>query len=256
MKDLISRMQSEDKFQIQNALEDLARRLPTLSGPEFEEAVHAVAGLFYIDPMDHPELLPVMERAEDLLADQRERVIPVLLGSLGETDLESHFHLAAVFGKIGYAAVGPLLDAYGKLSDTYDRVFVLYALGKIKAVEVLDALPTLFEAVEDPNPEIRDTAARALGKVCEHVSPDKLDDETRKGMFRRLMDRVSDRFAGVRSKAVRSLGKMARFGLLSKGQKKEVSQAVDRILGEDEAGNWDVAYIVRAEARKARVFLD
>jgi HEAT repeat protein len=252
VKDLLRKLRSEDKIQIQKGLEGLAERFKGLEGSEFEEAVHAVEGLFYVDPMDHPELLPVLEQAEGILAELREKVIPVLLQSLGESDLKTHFHLAAVLGKMGYAAVNPLLEAYQQATDPYARVFALYALGKVKDPKVLEALPVLFEALEDPDPELRDTAARAIGKMCEYLNPDLVAEQTRSEMFERLLAKVSDRFAGVRSKAIRSLGKMARFGLLQDGQKNRLRAILTRALGEDEAGNWDVAYIVRAEAEKAK----
>ena len=255
LKDLLRTLRSEDKIQIQRGLEGLAERLPELEGVQFEEAIHAVVGLFYVDPVDHPELLPVLEQAESILADLREKVIPAILGFLGESDLKTHFHLAAVLAKMGYAAVNPLLDAYEKADDPYARVFTLYALGKVKDPKVLDTLPVLFAALDDPDPEIRDTAARAVGKMCEHLNPDLVSEETRRQMFERLLAKVSDRYAGVRSKAIRSLGKMTRFGLLDAERKTRLQSILARVLGEDEAGNWDVAYIVRSEAEKAKEHL-
>ncbi|GAB4278410.1 MAG: hypothetical protein Kow0092_34220 [Deferrisomatales bacterium] len=255
LKDIVDKLLSEDKFQIQKGLEALADKLPALEGDAFDEAIQAVTGLFYVDPMDHPELIPVLEQAEYLLADLRERAIPSILRFLGESDLKTHFHLAAVLGKMGYAAVGPLLEEYGRTGDDYARVFILYALGKVKDPKVLDALPALFDALEDPNPEIRDTAARALGKICEHVNPSLISEETRARLFDKLMARVSDRMAGVRSKAVRSLGKMARFGLLDRPRADKLRSTLAGILGETEGENWDVAYIVRAEAQKARAYV-
>ncbi len=252
---LIEELQSEDKLKIQKGLEGLADLFPQLEGDAFQEAVQAVAALFYIDPMDHPELIPVLEQAEEVLAEQRTRVIPVILDMLAESDLKTHFHLAAVLGRMGYAAVDPLLQAYQSAKKDDDRVFLLYAFGKIRDPEVVKALPLLFEAMEDPNPEIRDTAARAVGKICEHVKPDRIDPAVRAEMFDRLMGRLSDRYAGVRSKAVRSLGKMARFGYLAPEQTEQLSSMLRRILGEDEAENWDVAYVVRAEAAKAKQFV-
>ncbi len=252
---LLEKLRSENKRQIQQGLEGLAELLPTLEGERFEEGVQAIASLFYVDPIDHPELLPVLDQAEEVLASLRERVIPVILGMLSESDLKTHFHLAAALGRMGYAAVDPLLEAYANTRNDYDRVFLLYALGKIRDPEVLRALPVLFEALEHENPEIRDTAARALGKICEHVRPDRLSDEQRGEMFERLVARVRDRFAGVRSKAVRSLGKMARFGFLNDSQKARLRKILAGILGEDDSDNWDVAYVVRAEAEKAKAFV-
>jgi len=255
MKGLLQELRSEDKIQILKGLEGLAVRFPSMDGADFEEAVQAVASLFYVDPMDHPELLPVLEQAEALLADQRARVIPVILNSLAESDLKVHFHLAAVMGRMGYAAVAPLLSAYRETEEAYTRIFALYALGKIKDSKVIEALPVLFAALEDPNSELRDTAARALGKLVEHVNPEAMPERTRGEMFDRLLAKASDRFSGVRSKAIRSLGKMARFGLLGQEQRERLARLLARALGEGEEENWDLAYIVRAEAEKAKRYV-
>ncbi len=256
MKQLLQQLRSEDKIQILKGLEGVSRRFPDLDGEDFQEAVQGVVSLFYVDPMDHPELLPVLEQAEAVLADQRSRVIPVLLRCLGESDLKVHFHLAAVLGRMGYAAVAPLLDAYRATGESYTRIFALYALGKVKDSKVIDALPTLFGALEDANAEVRDTAARALGKVVEHVNPDAMPAEIRGDLFDRLLAKASDRFSGVRSKAIRSLGKMARFGLLEDEQRSRLARVLAGALGEGDAENWDVAYIVRAEAEKAKRYLE
>ncbi len=255
MKALLHQLRSEDKLQILKGLEGLAERLPGLDGPDFEVAVDGVVSLFYADSMDHPELLPVFEQAELLLADQRTRVIPVILRALGESDLKVHFHLAAVLGRMGYAAVDPLLRAYRDTPEPYTRIFILYALGKIKNAKVIDSVTVLFEALEDPHPEIRDTAARALGKVAEHLNPEAVPGEVRREMFRRLLAKVRDRYAGVRSKAIRSLGKMARFGLLEQEERALLARALAGTLGEDDAENWDLAYIVRLEAERARRYV-
>jgi hypothetical protein len=50
---------------------------------------------------------------------------------------------------------------------------------------------------------------------------------------------------------VRSLGKLARFSYLTPAQEQRVRLAVLRILGRDEAHEWDRAFIVRREAEEA-----
>jgi vesicle coat complex subunit len=252
MGDPLQKLLSEDKLLILRGLEELVRQLPGLGETEFEEAVQAVVGLFHIDPTDHPELLPVLDQAESVLADLRQQVIPSLIRCLADTDLKVHFHLASVFGRMGYAAVRPLLDAQSCAEDPYVRIFSLYALGKVKDRKILEALPALYAALDDENNEVRDTAARALGKVCEHVEPEQIGENLRGELFDRLLAKVSDRYAGVRSKAIRSLGKMARYGLLDEAQRQHLAVILGRVLGEDPAGNWDLAYVVRAEAQKAR----
>jgi HEAT repeat protein len=253
--ELLRKLRSEEKLTILQGLEGLAARIPGLDGPELEEALQAVMGVFYIDPIDHPELLPVVEQAEGILAGLRERAIPLILRTLSESDFKIHFRLASCLAKMGYAAVNPLLSAYSGARDDYGRVFILYALGKISDSKLLEAVPVLFRSLDDPNPEIRDTAARALGKLCANLNPEFLDQSFRRECFERLYVKASDRFAGVRSKAIRSLGKMARARLITEEERERLRGLLYKTLGRDEAGNWDVAYIVRAEAEKAMDWL-
>ncbi len=70
---------------------------------------------------------------------------------------------------------------------------------------MLEALTILFAALEEANQEVRDTAARDLGKLIEHANPDALPERTRGEMFDRLLAKASDRSSGVRSKAIRNL---------------------------------------------------
>jgi hypothetical protein len=58
-------------------------------------------------------------------------------------------------------------------------------------------------------------------------------------MYEVLFRALSDPQPAVRAKAVRSLGKLARFGYLDAAQQERVRVAVLRILGRDEAHEWD-----------------
>lgn len=251
MNKQLDQLISEDALTIREGLEGLAPLLPRLDEGQYAEAVEAVCGLFYADPMDHPELVPVLDRAEELLAEQGVSIIPLLLKLLDESDLKSHLRLISVMGRMGYAAVDPLLAAYADTADPYTRSFILYAMGKVRDPKVLTALPHLYQALDDDSSEVRDTATRTLGKICEHLNPDDLTEPVRLGLYENLMGKVKDPYAGVRSKALRSLGKMAGKGLLGEEQRKRLQQLLAEVLGET-GGNWDVAYVVRAEAKKAR----
>jgi hypothetical protein len=70
-------------------------------------------------------------------------------------------------------------------------------------------------------------------------------------MFEALFRTLTDVHSAVRAKAVRSLGKMARAGYLAPEQVDRTLAAAVRILGRDEAYEWDRAYIVRQEAEEA-----
>jgi hypothetical protein len=255
LDNLLLQLQSEDAVKTQKALQELGNRNAELSDSEREQAVQAVMGLFYVDTIDHPEFRSTLEKAEDWLASLRESVIPALLGSLEESDLKVDFCLASVLGKMGAIAVAPLIDAFKNSDNALTKTFALYAMGKIEDPKALDTIPVLFEALRDSDREVRDTAARALGKVCEIVPAGLMDDATKTQLFEELMKMIADPYAGVRSKAFRSLGKMAHFGFLNAELKARLADAVQKALGENEEHNWDVAYIVRMEASKAKPHL-
>ena len=50
---------------------------------------------------------------------------------------------------------------------------------------------------------------------------------------------------------MRSLGKLARYGHLTVSECDQLMVALKRLLGEDEAFDWDRAYVVRKEAKEA-----
>ncbi len=252
---LLLQLQSEDATKAQSALDELEKRSGELSESEFDQAVQAVMGLFYVDTLDHPEFRSTLEKAEDWLASLREKVIPILLGRLDESDLKVDFCLASVLGKMGAISVAPLIDAFNGAEHGLTKTFALYAMGKIEDPKALETIPALFQALKDSDKEVRDTAARALGKVCENVPTALMGEAAKAELFDELMKMIADPYAGVRSKAFRSLGKMARFGFLSAELKARLADAVQKALGENEEYNWDVAYIVRMEASKAKPHL-
>jgi hypothetical protein len=97
---------------------------------------------------------------------------------------------------------------------------------------------------------VRDSAARALGKLADVVPPERLDERRRAEVFEALFRALGDAQPAVRAKAVRSLGKMTRASYLTPGQEERLTTAVRHLLGEDEAHEWDRAYVVRREAQE------
>jgi hypothetical protein len=62
---------------------------------------------------------------------------------------------------------------------------------------------------------------------------------------------LSDSHGATRAKAVRSIGRLAKKGHLTDGQKNKVLPILRRILGIDGKHEWDSAFIVRREAEGA-----
>lgn len=215
-----------------------------------------ISPILYIDTLDHPELAPVLDIAVDLMARLGSWIIPTLVANLDEGDLKAQMAFANVLGRIGADAIDPLMTGYASTSNPAMRSYILYALGKIKSPQILRAVESVLEAAEDEYLELRDTATRALGKFIESLPPPDLSKELKRRFIDCLRSNLSDPNASVRSKAIRSLGKMAQYGHLSESERSQLRAVCHRILGTDENYEWDRAYIVRKEAEEALNYLD
>jgi hypothetical protein len=223
-----------------------------LDANDAQRLCELVLPLFYIDPLDHPEHVPVIEEAIQVVAGLGEPVIPVLIQNLEAGDVKAQMAVAQALGWMGERAIAPLLTEYeATCPDPACRAFLLYALGKIKSPQIIAAAAIALEAAGSPDVELRDTATRAIGKFAESIEAGALPEEVRVGLRERLIRNLADMSPGIRAKAVRSLGKLAKHGHLSPREKWDLALALRRILGEDEHFEWDRAYVVRKEAKEA-----
>jgi HEAT repeat protein len=174
-----------------------------------------------------------------------------LLTLMEGSDIKSHLYLARTLGAVGRASLPALRRVLATDGDPYSRSFALFAVGKVRDPAVREALPEVMGSLMHPDKEVRDSAARTLGKIVEIVPADQIPRDRRGEIFEALFRTLADFQPAVRAKAVRSLGKMVRAGYLSTEQERRVGVAVSRILGRDEAYDWDRAYIVRREAEEA-----
>ena len=255
LRNVLKKIAQPDKEKIMQGLKEIEPEILKMKEKELKETIFAVSSLFYIDPMEHPDLQEVVDKATQIVASLKEKSFPCLFSMMLDSDFKKDFNIAKTFGLIGEEAIQPLLDAFKKSKDQSQRTFVLYALGKIKDPKVKIALPVLIQALEHENREIRDSAARTIGKTMEVIPPDQLTQDEKIEIFENLVKKLSDEGAGVRSKAIRSLGKMAKFNFLDTEQIKRLKEIVDRTLGTDESYQWDRAYIVRKEAQQVSDFL-
>jgi HEAT repeat protein len=243
-------LQSDRPDAIGEGLEYLRARMASLPEADFRGAVEELCSLFYVDTADRPDLQPLLDRAVEVLAAQGPRVVAQLLELMKGSDIKSHLYLARTLAAIGHAAL-PALRRVIATEDGYSRSFALFAVGKVRDPAVREALPEVIGSLMHPDKEVRDSAARALGKIAEAVPADQLAEDRRTEIFEVLFRTLSDVQPAVRAKAVRSLGKLARFGYLTAAQEQRVRLAVLRILGRDEAHEWDRAFVVRREAEEA-----
>jgi HEAT repeat protein len=243
-------LQSERPFAIGEGLEYLSTSLGRLPETDFRRAVEEVCSLFYVDTADRPDLQPLLDRAVAVLAAQGPRVVGQLLELMKGSDIKSHLYLARTLAAVGPAALLALRRVVAT-EDAYSRSFALFAVGKVHDSAVREALPEVMGSLMHPDKEVRDSAARTLGKIAEAVPADQLGADRRTEIFEVLFRTLSDPQPAVRAKAVRSLGKLVRFSYLTPEQEQRVRLAVLRILGRDEAHEWDRAFIVRREAEEA-----
>lgn len=235
--------------EIQKGLTLIRERLPELGENDLNEVVGMLASLFYIDLLDRPDLVPAVNEAITLVADFEEQVIPFLVESLGAGDLKAQLAIGHAMGRVGETAIDPLVKAYGSATGPEQRIFVLYALGKIDSPHIIRALDIALGAARGEDAELRDTATRVLGKFVESIPPADLSKEDKESILACLDENLSDPKAGVRAKAVRSYGKMARNRHLNKEEMEELVTLCRGLLGAKEF-NWDRAYIVRKEAKE------
>ena len=183
-------------------------------------------------------------------------VIPILVDNLDEGDLKAQWATAHVLGRIGTAAIAPLLTEYESAANPTLRAFILYALGKVKVPGIVQAAPAALEAARSANLELRDTATRALGKFVESIPRASLSEKMKRRFIECLRGNLSDTNASVRAKAIRSLGKMAKHGHLTESERMQLKAVCRRITGTDEDNEWDRAYVVRKEAAEALTHLE
>jgi HEAT repeat protein len=226
-------------------------RLKRLTGAGFQEAVEVLCGVLYIDTYDRPDLEPAVTEAVSALGHAGKRAIPILFAQIESTDVKCHMHLAQALGLMGAEAVLPLRRLLATAADPYAQSFSLYALGKVRNPSVARALPEVLAATHSSDKEVRDSAVRTLGKIAQAARPAQISPQRRLAMFDALMRALDDAQAGVRAKAIRSLGKMAFEGHLKPAQVQEVVRRSMGLLGRDDEFNWDHAYIVRHEAEEA-----
>jgi len=92
---------------------------------------------------------------------------------------------------------------------------------------------------KDPYPAIRRLLASAK------------PEELRERFKERLHVNLADSSSGIRAKAIRSLGKLGRYGHLTEAEREKLRDLCHLTLGTDENHEWDRAYIVRKEAAEA-----
>jgi len=242
---------STEPEEIRQGLEQAKNEASRMGPGEARQLFEEISTIFYIDPLDRPDLVPLLDEAISLVAGFGDWVIPVLVDRLDAGDLKAQMAAAHALGRMGIGAIKPLMTEYQSAADPARRAFILYALGKIKSPEIVRAAQLVLEAAQSPDIELRDTATRAIGKFAESIPPSHLPEDVRRGFVGRLQTNLADPNAGIRAKAIRSLGKLAKHGHLTTQEREKLKATCHLVLGTDENYEWDRAYIVRREAAEA-----
>ncbi|MFH1680223.1 MAG: hypothetical protein ABIH26_06195 [Candidatus Eisenbacteria bacterium] len=239
---------SKNALDLRQGLALVKKAIPRADKGTIKALFDMVSTLFYIDPLDRPDLAPLLDEATVVTAALGPEVIPLLVKELGSGDVKAQMVAAKSLGVMGAAAVDPLIRTYRASKSADLRSFVLYALSKIKAPEVVRAMPLALESARSRDLDLRDTAARTIGKLAESIPEGKIPKATRRRVVERLQKNLADLNPGIRSKAVRSLGKLALHGHLTGEERAKLEATCNLILGKDENFEWDRAFLVRREA--------
>ncbi len=245
---------SEDRDEVRRGLDMAKELIKRVGSVEARPLFGLLTALFYIDPYDRPDLKPCLDEAIDLMIGFGDWVIPRLIHQLDDSDLKAQIVVANALGRLGADAIDPLLDAYRDCERPERRPFILYALGHVRSPKVVKALDAVIEAAVSADPNLRDTALRTIGRMFESIEPGAVEPDRLQRVVGILRGNLADPNPGIRAKAVRSLGKLARYGHLDPEQEEWLCATLKRILGTDDAYDWDRAYIVRKEAKEALAF--
>jgi len=237
--------------ELREGLKHVGAEIARIGSSEARPLFEMVSTLFYIDVLDHPELAPILDEAINLTVGFGSWIIPIMVDNLDAGDIKAQWAAAHVLGRIGADAIDPLMAEYATTTEPTVRAFIMYALGKIKSPKVIKAAALVLEAAQSSNLELRDTATRVLGKTIESIPRETLSGDLRRKFIDCLRKNLADNNASIRAKAIRSLGKLAKYGHLADEERKQLKAICCHIKGVDQDGDWDRAYVVRKEADEA-----
>ncbi|MEE9464150.1 MAG: HEAT repeat domain-containing protein [Candidatus Neomarinimicrobiota bacterium] len=247
----LDKIEGHDLKTIMAGLGELEPGIHEYSGDDLLQVADVLSSLFFIDHYERPDLQPAVDRAIEIMAKAGANIIPFIMDSFENSDMKANLSYAKVLAGIGVAAIPHLLEVYHHSEDPYKQSYALYALGKIKDRAILAVLPDVIQAMDSEHLEVRDSAIRALGKTMELISEKDISSDRRDTIWYKLFHSLSDPHPTIRAKAIRTLCKMNRGGLLSADQREQFKLVCERVAGVDDRNLWDRAFIVRKEAHEA-----
>jgi HEAT repeat protein len=248
-------VRGNDPITVRKAVAGIAGRIDELEPAKVPEAVEVMSSLFYIDLGDMPEFVTVVEETVATIAAMGERAVPTLMRLMSETDLKANIVIGRTLGRIGPPAYGALKDLYYHAAYPWQRCLALFALAKMHEAALMEIFPDVVKALDDSDREVRDTAARTVGRIVDKFQPGQLPRDIVSDAFEMLEQRLQDFGAVIRAKAVRSIGKMARNNYLDKDQLEIAVESISNLLGMN-GEECDPFFLVRKEAEEAMEYLE
>jgi HEAT repeat protein len=255
LESIYSGLKSDDKDELLDMLRIVGKHINDLGGEEKAVLADAIMGLFYLDEGENPGLSIVYSAAGDILVRMGPDIVEVLIGGMVGGGLYAEYHIAQTLGKIGKPAIKALKGKFRDASDPTSQGLALFALSSIDDPALIEIFDEVIALLDSKNPDLRDSAVAAIGTMVDCIGGLCLEPTAVEEAFEKLFAALSDTHGGTRSKAVKSIGKLAKKGYLNDGQKARVVPIVSRILGIDGAHKWDHAFIVRREAEEAYFYL-
>jgi len=252
---LYDSLKDSDPIVLRKVVAGIGEKVDDLELRQIPEAVELLASLFYIDLGDKPEFNLVVEDTVKVIASIGEPAVPTLMWLMGESDYKANLMIARTLGRIGPPAYGPLKDLFYFSTIPWHRALAMFALAKMHEAALMEILPDTVIALDDSDREIRDTAARTIGRISDSFKPGQLPKDIMNQAYERLLLRLRDLSAVVRSKAVRSIGKLAKNNYLDSEQLVAAIAAAKGLTGMD-GEEADPFYLVRHEAEEALEYLE
>ncbi|MDH5637653.1 MAG: sulfide/dihydroorotate dehydrogenase-like FAD/NAD-binding protein [Nitrospinota bacterium] len=246
-KETVKKFASREIAKLQTTLDEI-KNLTGLTAEQKQEIAAGIIPLFYRDHSKDEDLDSLIRDSEATLATLGGDVAPVMISHMVEADMEAVDHFARVLGEIGAPAVEPVLKALKEHSDDgYVLTSLLQAMSYFRDESALKTMRKAFEYTGHDNPQVRSAALHCMGRVANNLDLAHATTEERGKMFDAVFASLSAPKAITRLHAVRALGEMLRNSYLTAEQVDKTHKALRAILGFDDF-EWDIAYIVRAEA--------
>ena len=147
---------SHERWQAAYQLSKSLRRGEAKKYPNLEQEI---AAIYVSAKNDDPRVRRYLSMVLGNLGDRR--ATPLLVGALGEKDVETRIYALLALGELRDPASVPAVMNAANDDEKDVRVTALYALGSIDDAR---AVPLLASALADPTPDVRFNAAVALSR--------------------------------------------------------------------------------------------